>query len=98
MQAFNFQLLGQPKTKRVYRLGSEGQTCLVMNPPNLDTQVPPGMQGELWSDTRSYEWVKVTARVVRPIAIEGLLAQVEPGTICIGNQHCTPGCGTPYLR
>ena len=40
----------------------------------------PGMQGEMWIDQETYEWVKVTAQVIRPVSIEGFLARVEPGT------------------
>jgi hypothetical protein len=49
-------------------------------PPNMAAQVLPGMQGELWIDTKTYQWVKVTAKVIHPVSIEGFLAQVEPGT------------------
>jgi len=49
-------------------------------PPNLETQVLTGMTGTLWIDTKTFQWVKVEAHVVRPVAIEGFLAQVEPGT------------------
>jgi hypothetical protein len=38
------------------------------------------MQGELWIDQKSYQWVKVTAQVMEPVSIEGFLARVEPGT------------------
>jgi hypothetical protein len=49
-------------------------------PPNMDCQVLPGMKGEMWIDQKTYEWVKVTAQVIRPVSIEGFLAEVEPGT------------------
>ena len=49
-------------------------------PPNLDCQVLPGMRGEMWIDQDTYEWVKVTAQVIRPVSIGGFLAEVEPGT------------------
>lgn len=49
-------------------------------PPNLETQVLTGMMGTLWIDTKTFQWVKVEAHVVHPVAIEGFLAQVEPGT------------------
>ena len=38
------------------------------------------MQGELWIDQKTYQWVKITAEVIHPVSIEGFLAQVEPGT------------------
>jgi hypothetical protein len=49
-------------------------------PPNLESKVLPGMQGEMWIDQQTYEWLKVTAEVIRPVSIEGFLARVEPGT------------------
>jgi len=38
------------------------------------------MEGEMWIDQKTYQWVKVTAKVIHPVSIEGFLAQVEPGT------------------
>jgi hypothetical protein len=38
------------------------------------------MKGEMWIDRNTYEWVKVTAEVIRSVSIEGFLAEVEPGT------------------
>jgi len=49
-------------------------------PPTMQAQVLPGMQGELWIDKKTYEWVKVVAQVIRPVSIDGVLALVEPGT------------------
>ena len=46
----------------------------------METQVLPAMRGELWIDKKTFQWVKVTAHVTRPISIEGFLAQVQPGT------------------
>jgi hypothetical protein len=46
----------------------------------MESQVLPGMEGEMWIDQKSYEWLKATARVIRPVSIEGFLAQVQPGT------------------
>jgi hypothetical protein len=79
-QAFTFKLLGQKKVRSytVYVLRATPRRGY--NPPNLETQVLTGMQGELWIDTKSYQWVKVTAEVIRPVSIIGFLAQVEPGT------------------
>ena len=78
--AFNFTLEGQHKLKgfNVWVLRATPRPGY--QPPNMETQVLPGMEGELWIDQQTYQWVKVTARVVHPVAIEGFLAQVEPGT------------------
>jgi hypothetical protein len=79
-QAFTFKLVGQQQVRgfTVYVLRAMPRPGY--KPPNLETQVLLGMQGELWIDTQTYQWVKVTARVIHPVSIEGFLAQVEPGT------------------
>lgn len=79
-KAFGFKLVGQRKVKGfvVYVLKATPRPGY--KPPNMETQVLPGMQGELWIDTKTYQWVKVTAQVTRTVSIVGFLAQVEPGT------------------
>jgi hypothetical protein len=79
-RAFDFKLIGQGRMRgfTVYVLKATPKPGY--QPPNMETQVLPGMQGELWIDTKTYQWVKVTARVIHPVSIEGFLAQVEPGT------------------
>lgn len=49
-------------------------------PTNRDTRVLTGMEGTLWIDKQTYQWVKVEAHVIHPVSIIGLLAKVEPGT------------------
>ena len=49
-------------------------------PPNRDSTVLTGMNGTLWIDTETYQWVKVEAHVVHPVSIAGFAARVEPGT------------------
>ena len=49
-------------------------------PPNTETQVLTGMQGELWIDKETFQWVKIEAHVVHPVSIKGFLARVEPPT------------------
>ncbi len=79
-KAFDFALLGQRKMRgfTVWMLKATPRASY--QPPNMETQVLRGMQGELWIDQKTYQWVKVTAQVVHPVSIEGFLAQVEPGT------------------
>ena len=77
---FDFKMAG------IRKLGSRTVWILTATPkpgyqpPNMDCQVLPGMKGEMWIDQETYEWVKVTARVIRAVSIEGFLAEVEPGT------------------
>jgi hypothetical protein len=49
--------------------------------PDRDSQVLTGMEGTLWIDQKTYQWVKVEAHVVHPVRIEGFVAEVEPGTM-----------------
>ena len=78
--AFKFKLTGEQKLEGhdVYTLKATPRPGY--QPPNMDTQVLKGMEGRLWIDKKTYQWVKVEARVIHPVSIEGFLAQVEPGT------------------
>ncbi len=79
-KAFNFKLIGQQKLNShdVYVLNATPKNNY--QPPNMQSQALKGMQGKLWIDKASFQWVKVEAEVVRPVSIEGFLAKVEPGT------------------
>lgn len=79
-KAFDFRLLGEHRldTYNVYVLRATPRKGY--KPPNMACQVLPAMRGELWIDEQSFQWVKVTAQVIRPTSIEGFLAEVEPGT------------------
>ena len=79
-EAFTFSLIGERNlgSRKVYVLRATPRPGY--QPPNLQAQVLPGMQGQLWIDESTYQWVKVTAKVIHPVSIEGFLAQVEPGT------------------
>lgn len=78
--AFDFRLLG----KQAFN----GNTVFVLKatprrgykPADRDSQVLTGMEGTLWIDQNSFQWVKVEAHVIHPVRIEGFLAEVEPGT------------------
>jgi len=79
-KAFNFQLIGTRKVRgfNVWLLKATPRPGY--RPPNRNAEVLPGMNGELWIDQKTYQWIRVTAHVIRPVSIEGFLAQVEPGT------------------
>lgn len=79
-EAFDFQLLGKKKIKAFAVWVLKATPRAGYKPPNMETHVLTGMEGELWIDQKTYQWVRVTARVIRPVSIEGFLAQVEPGT------------------
>jgi hypothetical protein len=78
--AFNFTLQGEQQLGpySVYVLKATPRPGY--RPPNRDSRVLPGMEGTLWIDKASFQWVKVEAHVIRPVEIEGFLAKVVPGT------------------
>jgi hypothetical protein len=49
-------------------------------PPNTEAKVLTGMEGKLWIDKQTFQWVKVEATVIHPVSIGGFLAEVEAGT------------------
>lgn len=79
-KAFDFTLSGQQKAGSgdVYVLRAVPRNGY--SPPNKEARVLRGMEGELWIDKKTFQWVKVTAKVLHPVSIIGFLARVEPGT------------------
>ncbi len=79
-KAFNFTLIGEQKlgSNNVYVLKATPRPDY--QPPNMEMQALKGMQGKLWIDKNTFQWVKVEAQVIHPVSIEGFLAEVEPGT------------------
>ena len=49
------------------------------DPPNIESRVLTAMQGEFWIDTITFQWVRASARVLRPVSIAGIFARVQPG-------------------
>jgi hypothetical protein len=80
IKAFNFSLVGQQELEgyQVYILKALPRPNY--QPPTREAEVLKGMQGTLWIDKTTYQWVRVEARVTRPVWIEGFVAKVEPGT------------------
>ena len=80
VKAFDFKLIGETKLggHEVYFLQASPRPGY--HPPNMETEALTGMQGKLWIDKKTFQWVKVVAEVTRPVSIKGFLAQVEPGT------------------
>jgi hypothetical protein len=78
--AMNFVLVGEQDLngRQVYVLKATPRAGY--RPPTMEAEVLRGMAGELWIDKATFQWVKVEARVIRPVSIEGFLATVEPGT------------------
>ena len=78
--AFNFAIAGEARVRGFDTWILKATPKPGYQPPTMQAQVLRGMQGEMWIDKKTYEWVKVTAVVTRPVSIEGFLAQVQPGT------------------
>jgi hypothetical protein len=78
--AFDFALLGEEKLGgyQVYVLKARPRADY--QPPNMPAEVLKGMEGKLWIDESTFQWVKVEAEVIHPVSIGGFLARVEPGT------------------
>lgn len=79
-KAFDFKLLGQQRLGPYQVFTLKATPRPDYHPPNMESQVLTGMQGKLWVDTKTFQWVKVQAKVITPVSIEGFLATVEPGT------------------
>ncbi len=80
VNAFQFQLAGQAEV--------DGRSCWIFDArpkPRYQSATREGkilkaMQGRLWVDQQTYQWVKVHAEVMRPVSFYGFLAKVGPGT------------------
>jgi hypothetical protein len=79
-EAFDLKLAGKTTMRGFTVWDLKATPRAGYRPPNMETQVLKGMEGELWIDQASYRWVKVTAKVIRPVSIAGFLARVQPGT------------------
>jgi len=78
--AFDFHLAGKRSLNgyEVYVLKASPRQGY--KPPDRDSQVLTAMEGTLWIDQVTFQWVKVEAHVIHPVRIEGFVAEVEPGT------------------
>lgn len=79
-RAFGFKLESEQRlgARDVYVLRATPR--LGYHPPNMQAEALTGMQGRLWLDKKTLQWVKVEAEVIHPVNIQGFLARVEPGT------------------
>jgi hypothetical protein len=80
VKAFSFKLVGERRSGsfEVYVLKATPKPGY--QPPNKEAKVLTGMQGEIWVDKQTFQWVRVEAEVIHSISILGFLARVEPGT------------------
>jgi len=97
IKAMDFKLAGEENV--------DGRRCFVLEgtpkpgyqPISRDTEVLKGMRGKLWIDEQSYQWVKVTAEVFRPVTFGLFIAQVQPGTEFALEQEPVIGNGNLWL-
>lgn len=80
ISAFDYRLIGRHTLNGfpVYVLKATPRRGY--KPIDRDSEVLTGMEGTMWIDQKTFQWVKVEAHVIHPIRIEGFLAEVEPGT------------------
>jgi hypothetical protein len=78
--AFDFKLTGEEKLNGHDTYVLKATPRKGYEPPNLEARVLPGMEGKLWVDKTTFQWVRVEAKVTRPVSIVGFLATVQPGT------------------
>lgn len=79
-QGFDFELKGVERMGPYQVYALKATPRLGYRPPNTQARVLTAMEGMLWVDTKTYQWVKVEAKVIHPVRIAGFLATVEPGT------------------
>jgi len=80
IRAFDFKRAGEETVN--------GRLCYVLDatprpsyePKSRETKVLKGMRGRMWIDEKQKQWVKVQAKVFRPVAFGLFIAHVEPGT------------------
>ena len=68
-EAFTFKLVGS-RTVRGFKVWVlKAMPKPGYQPPNMDSQVLLGMQGEMWIDQKTFQWVHVHATVIHPVSI-----------------------------
>jgi hypothetical protein len=80
VNAFTFTLQGEEtlNSHPVYVLKAKPRKGY--RAPNNRAKVLTGMEGTLWIEKNTFQWVRVEAEVIHAVSIEGFLARVQPGT------------------
>jgi hypothetical protein len=80
VNAFDFHIRGEGDLDghRVWVLDATPRPGY--EPPTLETRALTGMRGKLWIDQQTYQWVKVEAKVFKPVTFGWFIAKVRPGT------------------
>ncbi|MGH9662832.1 MAG: hypothetical protein ACRD9L_00235 [Bryobacteraceae bacterium] len=95
VDAFNFRLRGRQTIdgRKTWVLDATPKPGYV--PKTRETKVLVGMRGRMWIDEQENQWVKVQAKVIKPVSFVFGFASVSPGTEFILEQ--APIAGTPDL-
>ena len=91
VEAFDFKLVGEENVKGHDCWVLDAKPKLDFHPHNRETKVLTGMAGKLWVDKSTYQWVKVSAEVMRPVSFYGFFAKVGPGTRFLLEQEPVAG-------
>ena len=78
--AFTFKIIGKQRRRGHMTWVLSASPKPGYQPADEQTEVLTGMEGKLWVDQATFQWVRVEAFVIHPVSIDGFLAQVEPGT------------------
>ena len=95
VDAFNFRLRGQQTVNghKTWVLDATPKPGYV--PKSRETKVLTGMRGRMWIDQKSNQWVRVQAKVIKPVSFVFGFATVVPGTEFLLEQ--APIAGTDGL-
>jgi len=79
-KAFDFRFVGKQTVEDHQVWVLKATPHAGYQPPTMQAEALTGMNGTLWIDTATYQWVRVEAHVIQPVSIGGFLARVQPGT------------------
>jgi hypothetical protein len=78
--AFTFTLNGRRRVagRTAYHVSAIPRPAY--EPPTRDARALTAMTVDFWVDVETYHWIKLAARVTKPVSLVGLLVRLEPGT------------------
>jgi hypothetical protein len=78
--AFTFELEGRSQVagRTAYHVTATPRPGYT--PPTRDARALTGMTVDFWVDVETYHWIKLAARITKPVSVVGLLVRLEPGT------------------
>jgi len=78
--AFTFTLNGRVRVagRTAYHVTAIPRAAY--EPPTRDARALTAMTVDFWVDVETYHWIKLAARITKPVSLVGLLVRLEPGT------------------